>query len=315
MMKRIAYTALLLVACIPAFTMVYEPDKFRVHIRLDKKTYYADEGINLQVCVKNISEKKNYFVVYDTANGESSLYTTFQPLVFDMTGREAEITVPYKIENKTVGELLPGLDKRMVELGSGEMFTYTVNVRDLYNLKLNTPYRVQGLFYPDFEENRLLKANNELTFKIIEQKHYNKPSEVDATDRSLSPKEVMLLTLRAEKDRDWNSWTKYINVEKYINAFPEFVQKYYRANFEEKKEIEKEFIAFATRERDDYVVDYRIVDEQIEKDRAIAYVDVIVDRFGIRRTNRYKCRYTLEQYRNLWLVTDEEATVIKGVKR
>ena len=155
-------------------------------------------------------------------------------------------------------------------------------------MKLNTSYRVQSLFYPDFEENGLIKADNELTFKIIEQKHYNKPSEVDATERSISPKEVMLLTLRAEKDRDWNSWVKYVNIEKYINAFPEFVQKYYRANFEEKKEIEKDFIAFATRERDDYLVDYRIVDEMIEKDRAIAYVDVIVDRFGIRRTNRYQ---------------------------
>jgi hypothetical protein len=315
MKKRIFIIALLLVACIPAFTMVYEPDKLRVHIRLDKKTFYDDEGINLQVCVKNISENKNYFEVYDTSNSESSVYTTFQPLVFDMSGREAEITVPYKIENRNIGELIPGLDKRMVELGPGEMFTYTINIKDLYNLKLNTPYRVQSLFYPDFEESGLIKADNELTFKIIEQKHYNKPGEVDATERFISPKEVMLLTLRAEKDRDWNSWVKYVNVEKYINAFPEFVQKYYRANFEEKKEIEKEFIAFATRERDDYLVDYRIVDEMIEQDRAIAYVDVIVDRFGIRRTNRFKCRYTLEQYRNLWLVTDEEAMVIKGVKR
>jgi hypothetical protein len=315
MKKRTVIVAVFLAVCMPAFTMVYEPDKLRVHIRLDKKTFYEDEGINLQVCVKNISEKKNYFEVYDTSNSETSLYTTFQPIVFDMSGKEAEITVPYKIENRNIGELLPGLDKRMVELGPGEMFTYTINVRDLYNLKLNIPYRVQGLFYPDFEESRLIKADNELTFRIVEQKHYNKPSEVDATERSISPKEVMLLTLRAEKDRDWNSWVKYVNVEKYINAFPEFVQKYLRANFEEKKEIEKDFIAFATRERDDYLVDYRIVDELIEKDRATAYVDVIVDRFGIRRTNRYKCRYTLEQYRNLWLVTDEEATVVKGVKR
>jgi len=195
------------------------------------------------------------------------------------------------------------------------MFTHTVNVKDLFELKLNTMYRIQGLFYPDFEENRLIKAYNELVFKIIEQKHYSKPSDVDAIDRSISPKEVMLLTLKAEKDRDWSNWKKYVNIEKYINAFPEFVQKYYRANYEEKKEIEKDFIAFATRERDYYLVDYRVIDEMIEKDRAVAYVDVIVDRFGIRKTNRYKCRYTLEQYRNLWLVTDEEATVMKGVKR
>ena len=67
MKKRTVIIAFLLIACIPAFTMVYEPDKLRVHIRLDKKTFYADEDINLQVCVKNISEKKNYFEVYDAS--------------------------------------------------------------------------------------------------------------------------------------------------------------------------------------------------------------------------------------------------------
>lgn len=314
MKKRTVIITLLLVACIPAFSMVYEPDKLRVHIRLEKKTYYADEDVHLQVCVKNISEKKNYFEVYDTSESDSALYTTFQPIVFDMNGREEQPTVA-GFEERKIGELVKGLDKRMIELGPGEMFTHTVNVKELFDLKLNTSYRIQGLFYPDFEDDRLIKADNELVFKIIEQKHYNKPSEVDSTDRSISPKEVMLLTLKAEKDRDWNNWKKYVNIEKYINAFPEFVQKYYHANYEEKKEIEKDFIAFATRERDDYLVDYRVLDEVVEKDRAVAYVDVIVDRFGIRKTNRYKCRYTLEQYRNLWLVTDEEATVMKGVKR
>ncbi|HOD14784.1 MAG TPA: hypothetical protein PK307_08110 [Spirochaetota bacterium] len=314
MKKRTIIIALLLIASISAFSMVYEPDKLRVHIRLDKKTYYADEEINLQVCVKNISEKKNYFEVYDSSESDSALYTTFQPIVFDMKGREEKPTVT-GFDERNAADLVKGLDKRMIELGPGEMFTHTVNVKDLFELKLNTMYRIQGLFYPDFEENRLIKADNELVFKIIEQKHYSKPSDVDAIDRSISPKEVMLLTLKAEKDRDWSNWKKYVNIEKYINAFPEFVQKYYRANYEEKKEIEKDFIAFATRERDDYLVDYRVIDEMIEKDRAVAYVDVIVDRFGIRKTNRYKCRYTLEQYRNLWLVTDEEATVMKGVKR
>ena len=53
-----------------------------------------------------------------------------------------------------------------------------------------------------------------------------------------------MLTLKAEKDRDWDNWIKYINVEKYINAYPEFVQKYHRANFEEKSLIEKDFIRY-----------------------------------------------------------------------
>jgi hypothetical protein len=300
---------------IPSLAGVYEPDKLQVHLRMDKKFFYSDEAVYLQVCIKNISERKNYFEVYDFNDYASSLYTTFQPMVYDMNGREAEIIVPYKMENKNVSDFIRGLDKRLVELAPGEIFIHTVNLKELYDLHLNTAYRVQGLFYPSFDEQNFLKSNNELTFKIIEAKQYNKPSQVDAVARTISPKEVILLTLKAEKDREWNNWLKYVNIEKFINAFPEFVQKYNHANFEEKSQIEKEFIRFVTRERDDYLVDYKILRESVEKDKKIAYVDVVVDRYGIRVPYRYKCRYKLEQYKNLWLITDEVATVMKGVAR
>jgi hypothetical protein len=307
--------AMLVSFSVPGLSAVYEPDKLRVHVRMDKKFFYSDEDVALHVCVKNISEKKNYFLVYDPGDGESSNYTTFQPMVYDMDGREAEITVPYKIENRNAADLIMGLDKRMVELAPGEMFTHTVNLKDLFKLRLNTAYRIQSLFYPTFEENRAIKSDNELSFRIIEARQYNKPSEVDAIERSLSPDEVMSLTLKAEKNRDWDNWVKFFNIEKYINAYPEFVQQYSRATFEDKSRIEKDFVRFVTRERDDYLIDYKIIRQDIEKERKIAYVYVIVDRFGIRMTNRYKCKYTLEQYKNLWLITDEEATVMKGVKR
>ncbi len=320
MKKAIVYPVLILIQVsliflAPLFPASFEPDKLRVHLRMDKKIYYSDEEITLHVYIKNNSGKKNYFEVYDSLENESSNYTTFQPLVFDMAGREAEITVPYKIERRDIKDLVRGLEKRMVELAPGESFVHAINVKDLFNLNLNTNYRIQSIFYPSFEENTVLKSDNELTFKIIEPKRYNKPSEVDAIERTISPKEVILLTLKAEKDRDWDTWIKYINVEKYINAFPEFVQKYIRADFEEKTQVEKEFIRFVTRDRDDYLVNYSVIRESVEKDRKIAYVDVVEERFGIRYTYRYKYRFTLEQYKNLWLVTDEEATVMKGIRK
>lgn len=320
MKKAIIYPVLILTQITlaflaPLFPAAFEPEKLRVHLLMDKKVFYSDEEVTLHVWVKNISEKKNYFEVYDSLEKESSNYTTFQPLVFDMSGREAEITVPYKIERRDINELLRGLEKRLVELAPGESFVHSINIKDLFNLNLNTNYRIQSIFYPSFEENTVVKSDNELTFKIIEPKRYNKTSEVDAIERSISPKEVILLTLKAEKDRDWDTWIKYINVEKYINAFPEFVQKYIRANYEEKTQVEKEFIRFATRDRDDYLVNYRILRESVEKGRNIAYVDVVEERFGIRYTHRYKYRFTLEQYKNLWLVTDEEATVMKGIRK
>ncbi|TFH43731.1 MAG: hypothetical protein E4G96_00385 [Chrysiogenales bacterium] len=316
-MKVYPISAILMVSifAMPLFSGAYEPDRLRVNIRMDKKVFFSDESVLLRICVTNMSDKKNYFEVYDPSGGESSGYTTFQPKVYDMMGRDAKITVPHRIEGRGTADLIRGLEKRIIELAPGEMFIHNVDLREIYDINLDSTYRVRSLFFPSFDQDLVLTSDNELSFRMIEDKRYRKPSEVSSIERSLSPKEVIMLTLRAEKDREWDNWIKFINVEKYINAFPEFVQKYYRADYQEKAEIEKAFIKFVTRERDDYLVDFSIIKESIEKERSIAYVDVVVSRFGIRWIHRFKSRYTLERYNNLWLITDEEATVMKGVKR
>ena len=293
----------------------YEPDKLRVFIRMDKSTYFADEDVIVQICVKNESERKNYFEVCDTSDRESGNYTSFQPVAYDMMGREAEIVVPYKVQNKNINDIVRNLDKRTVELAPGETFIHAVNLKDIFAFKLNTPYRLQSLVYPSIEEGIMIKSDNELLFKIIEEKRSNKPSEIDAIKRIVMPKEVISLTLTAEMNKDWDNYIKYIDIEKYINAFPEFIQIYERANFDDKSRIEKDFIRHLTRDRDDYLLSYNIIKQEIENNRKIAYVDVETSRFGIRWSHRYRYRYTLEQYKNMWLITDLDATAIKGVKQ
>lgn len=293
----------------------YEPDKLRVFIRMDKASFFADEDVIVHISVKNESEKKNYFEVYDTSDSESGTYVSFQPVVYDMNGREAEIIVPYRVQGRNLKDIIRNLDKRLVELAPGEMFIHSVNLKDIFALNLNTRYRLQSLVYPSIEEGVNIKSDNELLFKIVEEKRIHKPSGIETIQRIIAPKEVISLTLTAEMNKDWDNYIKYINVEKYINAFPEFVQIYERANFDEKSRIENEFKRHLTRDRDDYLLGYSIIKQEIENNRKIAYVDVEASRFGIRWSFRYRYRYTLEQYKNLWLITDLEATVIKGAKQ
>ena len=306
---------LALLACIPVRAGVYEPDKLRVYLKMDKRVLYSDEDVVLQICIKNVSEKKNFFDVFDSIKNKPGEYTTFQPLVYDYSGREAEITVPYKLEKRDIKELIRDLERRMVELAPGEVFIHSINLKHIYKLDLNTRYRVKSLFYPTIGEDIVITSDNELSFKIIAEKRYNKPSEREAVQRNISPSEVILLTLRAEKDKNWDNYLKYIDVEKFINAYPEYTQKYLRANFEEKNQIEKDFIKYLTRDRDDYLLHYKIMEEEIENSKRIAYVNVIEDRYGSRWNYRYRCRYMLEQYKDMWLIVDEVATVMQGAKR
>ena len=82
-------------------------------------------------------------------------------------------------------------------------------------------------------------------------------------------------------------------------------------------EYSKEFKSFLKRKRYDYLIDFKIINDiSIDKDKS--YVEVIVDRFAVKRTDRYRYRYTLERdsrYSQKWLITEYEATVLKGIER
>jgi hypothetical protein len=103
-------------------------------------------------------------------------------------------------------------------------------------------------------------------------------------------------------------------VESYINAYSDFVRPYNEADEVGKLNIIEDFIKFLSGKRADYIVDFEVTGEEVLKDRNIAYVEAKVRRFGARYPFVYSYRYTLEKYRDFWLVIDVDATVMKGEK-
>ena len=90
MIKSYTIAAVLLLSImtsIPAVTGGYEPDKLRVHLRMDKKYFYSDEDVRSRCASKMFPKKKIILWSMIPAGGELSNYTTFQPLVYDLDGR------------------------------------------------------------------------------------------------------------------------------------------------------------------------------------------------------------------------------------
>ncbi|MCP4131190.1 MAG: hypothetical protein GY754_09440 [bacterium] len=289
----------------------------QVSLRLDKRTYHANERIIVQMYVSNISNKKTLFLIYDKRNNKIKNYTTFQPVVFDMQGREAETIVPYRLTGKSKNALIKKLNKRIMVLAPGETMIHSIDLKKLYRLSTNTRYRIKGFFWPDFAQETSLEGENEITFKVIRDRKDIKKSGSKEIVRGLSPSEVIHLALTAEKNRDWARVIKYIKIEEYIKSYPDFKKRYVEADIVEKNRIEQKFIKFLARERYDYLLDFWSIKEDPVDNSTIANVEVIVDRFGVRKTDRYKYRYTLKKYkkyRNLWFITGFEATVLKGKK-
>jgi len=290
---------------------------FRVHIDMDRRYFLFDERVALRVAITNITDSDKSFIIYEKDEKKGEDYTTIQPVVFDASGREAEIIVPYKVEDTDMDRFIQGLKKREVNLGPSETIILTVNLRDIYRLDTEKQYRARVYFFPDFVRDKVIPGCCEVDFRILEQRSNIVIKKEPGDKGAVSPAEVVLLTLNAEKNGDWKTFIKYINVEKYITSFSEFIRKYSEADSKKKLAIENEFVTFLSRERGDYILNYEIIREIIGKDGSAAYVEVIVDRFGIKITDRYKYRFTLERekkYGNNWLITELQATVMKGIR-
>ena len=293
-----------------------------VYLRLDKLVYYTDEQINLRICVKNRTDEKAVFDIYDKISDINTDYITFQPVVYDMKGKEAELIIPYKMENKDPRDLVKDFEKRTVTLGPGEEIIRSINLKKVYNLDGGKRYRVKGYFFPHFDQDYVIHSDNEITFRIYGKKREEIQSGIvtkyhrKADSPEMLPSEVVFLVLNGEKTKSLHRFIKYFNIEKYINAYPNYVRKYQRAFDEKKSKIEDEFITFLIRNRPDYVIDFRIKREDIDANNGVAYVDSYVERFAPKKSFRYLYRYTLEKTNlnktSAWLITNIDVTVVKG---
>lgn len=308
---------------------------FSVYLKMEKLKFYVSEEVMLHIVIKNITDEPATFYVFDLPDntdyykddlfgktrGDQADFNTFRPVVYDMNGRNAELIVPYNISGSELKKSLSWMVRRAVTLGPGESFTHTQNLSKIYKLQPDTDYRMKLHFFPflnDQDEDKLLLSSNEIKFTIARDREYQPYKTVDAGGVRLVPSEVIILLLNAEKDGYWDRAVKYIDVEKFIHSYPDFSRKYDLADDSDKKIIEKDFIRYFISKRSDYLVDFRIVNEEIEPSGLVATVSVVVSRKSLIRPERYRYVYTLQKNSMddyIWMVSGIEATIIRNVKR
>lgn len=280
-------------------------DQLRLTLRVNKTSFYSDEPVEVRLVVHNTSKLDASFVIYDEA------YTTFQPVVYTDKGREESTRVDYRLMDKSMTEAIASAGKRMITIKPSEKFMQVVNLRELYTINTGQSYRVRGYFFPDAGIKRAVSSDNVLNIDIIPVQTVQKESGVKQVKRTISPSEVVLLALSAEKNEQWDLFRKYVDLDKYIQAFSRFARLYSQATEAERLKILEDFNTFIERDRVDYLVDFSILNENIISEKGLAFVEVKVKRWGARYPFVYKYRYTLEEYRNFWLITNFDATVMK----
>ncbi len=311
MTKKIYLIVFLLILLLPKESVpisreeTTNSEKLRVFIQMEKFTFFTDEKVKVKIHIKNTSYEEVQLNIYDL------LFTTFQPLVFDRYGREAENIVPYRMMNQNMSSILQSHKPRVILLSPRDTFIHSINLKEMYKLYTDREYRVKGFFLPDATTPKAIAGENVLSFKIVELGKPIQKSGVKRVKRAISPSEIVLLFLNSEKEKNWNNYLKYIKIKSYINSYSNFVKGYNSADEKEKLNIEEDFIKFLSRDRIDYIINFKILSENITEEGK-AYVEALVKRFDRRMPVLYKYKYTLERYKELWLLTDVEATVVKG---
>jgi len=329
-MKRVyTYITILLSAFVlSAPAMGGNINAFSVYLQMDKLKFYASEDITVNVVIRNITDELATFYVYDLPGrtdlfdrprGDAADYNTFKPVVYDMTGKTAEIIVPYVISAKNQKDTLSWMKRREVRLGPGETFTHSQNIKRIYNLQSDNEYRIRLHFFPfigEQDENKLAISSNELVFRVTRDRAYLPYQAKELGGIRIVPSEVVLLVLNAERDGTWERMIKYLDLGKYIHSYPDFARKYDMADDYDKKNIEKDFTRYLISVRKSPLSDFKVIDEEIEASGLISYVTVSVTRKRLLKPERYKYIYKLERNSiddNIWLVSGIEARVIKDV--
>ncbi|MBN2403102.1 MAG: hypothetical protein JXN64_11970 [Spirochaetes bacterium] len=224
------------------------------------------------------------------------------------------------MKNKSISETIKNSGSRVINLAQNEAFSHSIDIKNIYRIEPEREYRVKVLFSPDAEDQNIHVSTNQLTFIMLQSGDTGKSgisriSSFTSPARELTPLEIVLLFLKAEKDRNWDNYFKYMDIEKYIKAYPDYVKIYDQAvtadNIEKKENIVIEFVNFLKKERSDYIISY-LVQNELKSSENNSYVEVLVKRFAVRSPVYYNYRYLLEKYDNLWLITDVQVTVAKG---
>lgn len=332
-MKRIIANTLFIFLILPVLSGYSREDSFRgldIILKTAKYNYAINEDIILNIYVKNISDDIIPFTIYDSPErsdiydrprGDISGYTTFQPVIYDMQGRNAELIVPYIIGSEDRDKILSWMVKREIRLGPGETFIRSQNLKNIYKFEGDKDYRLKLNFFPDMGNetgSSVIMSSNEVKFRVNPERIYTSREKVDPSSIVLTPGEVVLLVLSAEYENRFSRGIKYIDIEKFINSYPDFTRKYNLADDSGKRVIERDFVRYLTLRRNDYLLSFEIKNEEINETGTVAFVDVEAERKSIVKPDRYRYRYRLEKRSpedKIWLLAGLEASVIKDVRK
>ena len=252
-------------------TQNYWSYKARVSIELPKSIYALGEDIPLHIKIRNHGDRVLRFYVSTSPEEELS---SFEPFLVNVRGKkiQAHPKTPgsyrapsraFQAKRQVIHNL--ALESKELILAPEESFEKTIYLNDYYHLRDGINYRGWAYFYPNKAQKRafFVRSQNSFAFRIDSRKK-KAILESDASEKasrlSLSPQETVLLFLSAEMEEDWGNYFKFLELEKYILAYPYYAVLYAQSTVASRTAVLQKFRSFL-KNPIGVLQDYRIMRE------------------------------------------------------
>ena len=181
--------------------------------------------------------------------------------------------------------------------------------------------QIQAFFYPNPEQTPhfFIRSSNQIMIYIDDpldheelQPDFNVPTD---TPFSLTPQEVVYLTLSAEYSGDWSNYFKYLSIADLIKDYPEYAKRYMSSQKKGKISALNDFRAYLRDNRLRRLTHFKIIRNNKrslsgERSDSIAFVHVKASRVIEGFQRKFLYTYYLTKSQALWKITGIESQLL-----
>lgn len=301
----------------------YAAHNLEIRITSNKSRYYYNEEIELKLRISNNgyypvtvylspNDRKNFTIIVKNKKG---LSLPIKP--FHYNSNSLQSSDPFY--KKYTGT---GYHVRNMVIHPGETIEKKIILKDWvdFNAPPSTEtYYITAFFYPNPDQSNDYFLQSENTYPVmidpISETSKQPSAFYNISKGSISPREIVFLTLASEYKKEWSTFFKHISEKDIIKAYPDFAYKYARASESEKNIIINEFLEYLKNRKTHELVSFNVLDEKINDILHSPYKNAQVKVKATRKIEGYEREfiytYFLTSTNNTWLITGIETQVVR----
>ena len=206
----------------------------------DKKIYYPESGIQLQVRIINNSTENYSF------NSAEIRSFNFNFTVKTLTNISIHESDKYLLKHRTNSPVF----YREITLLPGEEYAFITYLDEYVDINESGIYLVRSIFYPNFQlgyDSRYIESNT-LTLSVrpsIDIPVFKKQIDIETGEIlemiSIPPDEVVKYTIEARLQSSWNKFFLYLDIESLLLNHPDLKHQYNRLSEEKQMAMIDEY--------------------------------------------------------------------------